>query len=90
MPRTTLIVNPHKLAAFVRNLRQTHVITQRELTIATRVSEPLVRQIEAGNARPTTMTLAKLARFAGIHLDLLVSQLAPSPAIEEDPVIYAA
>ena len=64
------------LADNIRELRNTHGITQSELADAIGVSHPRISEIEKDRANPTLSTISKLARYFGVtEADLLSKKL---------------
>lgn len=53
----------------LRQLRETHHLTQEQLAVAAEVSTSTVYHIEAGKVRPRTAIVRRLARALGVSPD---------------------
>ena len=79
----------------IRELRELRGMQQKELAIALKVSQPTVSDWEAGRKTPSGKSLVKIARFFGISVEELTSDMKeetftpPRPIVTDSDIKFA-
>lgn len=66
----------YELGRQVRDLREAHGLSQRELAERMRTTQSVIARLEAGGSKPTISTLERVAKALGTSIDIRFRQPA--------------